>query len=54
VSSFERGDRLLSTYGRKVVQEFFEVATTLEIVDQVPEGNPRTDEHGGRMLPIAA
>jgi hypothetical protein len=45
VSGLQRGDGLLPGHGRKRVQKLVEAVVPLEIIDEVPERNPRPDEY---------
>jgi hypothetical protein len=46
VRRFKGGDDLLALDGRKRVQELFKAVAPLQVVDQISEGNARSDEHG--------
>ena len=43
---FQRANRLLSRYGRKVVEELCQRVTAFEIVNESLQGHPSSDENG--------
>lgn len=45
VRRFKRGDGLFAFDGRKRVEEFLKAVAPLQVVDEIPEGNARSDEH---------
>jgi hypothetical protein len=46
VRRFEGCDGLLALDGRKRIEEFFKAVAPFQVVDQISEGNARSDEHG--------
>jgi hypothetical protein len=46
VGRFKGGDSLFALDGRKRVKEFLDTVAPFQIVDEIPEGNTRSDKYG--------
>jgi hypothetical protein len=44
---FQRRDGLLTRHRRKRIEEFVEAVIAFEVIDQIPKGHTRPNEHRG-------